>query len=437
MLKTLLPIALCILISNYVIAQVAISDHLLAPTPDSTAVLDLQSNSRGFLPPRLTQSERNAIAVPADYLLIANTTAGCIQVYLPQRGWADVACDCQVNPDASFSIPSVSQNVAATFSANLSNAASYSWSFQGGTPASSTIQNPSVSWSSTGDYVVSLTVTDTNGCSSSSIDTVTVSSCIPTGTYTFNYTGAPQFLVAPSACGPLTFQCWGASGGNSTTAGGPCIGGDGGYATGEMTVTPGDTIWIYVGQQGSNSSGNTAGVPRAWNGGGAGGSSYIGPSQPGGAAGGGASDIRIGGQSLNDRVIVAAGGGGAAGGTSSIALNGGDGGGLTGDDSGPSYSSGTGHEATGATQVAGGARGTYNYSAMVGGQDGTFGQGGDGWGGGASGGGGGGGGWYGGGGGSTHFESGGGGGSSYIQGLTNSSTQSGQRTGNGQIIISW
>lgn len=40
---------------------------------------------------------------------------------------------------------------------------SWSWAFEGGTPASSSIQNPTVSFSSTGVYAVSLTITNANG----------------------------------------------------------------------------------------------------------------------------------------------------------------------------------------------------------------------------------------------------------------------------------
>lgn len=43
------------------------------------------------------------------------------------------------------------------------NPTTYSWSFQGGTPATSTQQNPTVTWSTPGTYSVTLTVTNPNG----------------------------------------------------------------------------------------------------------------------------------------------------------------------------------------------------------------------------------------------------------------------------------
>ncbi|MCF8469397.1 MAG: DUF2793 domain-containing protein [Parvibaculum sp.] len=42
--------------------------------PDASAILDLASTTRGFLPPRMTSTERDAIATPATGLMIFNTT---------------------------------------------------------------------------------------------------------------------------------------------------------------------------------------------------------------------------------------------------------------------------------------------------------------------------------------------------------------------------
>jgi len=50
-------------------------------TPDSTAILHLESNEMGFLPPRMTSIERDAISVPADGLVIFNTTDSTIQYF--------------------------------------------------------------------------------------------------------------------------------------------------------------------------------------------------------------------------------------------------------------------------------------------------------------------------------------------------------------------
>ena len=210
-------------------------------------------------------------------------------------------------------------------------------------------------------------------------------------------------------------ECWGASGGNCnvpTFQAYPSItyGGKGGYCLGKVTLPYSFCLYIYVGQSGE-------GIDRVktFNGGGAGGSKYLGKS------GGGATDIRLVSgtwnnfNSLKSRIIVAAGGGGAD--HYYIGSNGGYAGGLFGQDGFKAYGQHTNGQysvATGATQISGGegAIGTWV------GNKGTFGIGGDcddenhGSGGGS--------GYYGGGGGGHDFEvvGTGAGGSSFISGYS-------------------
>jgi hypothetical protein len=254
-----------------------------------------------------------------------------------------------------------------------------------------------------------------------------------TGQKKFTFGGMTETWVVPPCVTEIQIEAYGAQGGDSNV--GPSAGGLGGQAGGILAVTPGETLHINVGEKGLDSSGGNAGVAGSFNGGGAGGVSIGGASQPGGAAGGGATDLRQGGMNLASRVIVAAGGGGAAGGTVGGPANGGAGGGFDGGP-GTSYASGVGFEAHGGTQTMGGAAGTLQYGPMNG-TPGELGLGGDGHGLGYSGGGGGGGGLYGGGGGSTHYESGGGGGSSLILGLMQGMTQPGVHTGHGALSVSW
>jgi hypothetical protein len=56
--------------------------------PDNSAILDLSSTSKGFLPPRMTVAQRDAILNPATGLVVFNTTTNCLNVY--QSGaWSD------------------------------------------------------------------------------------------------------------------------------------------------------------------------------------------------------------------------------------------------------------------------------------------------------------------------------------------------------------
>lgn len=50
-------------------------------TPNSSAKVDIQSTTEGFLPPRMTTTQRNAISSPAAGLMIFNTTTSKTQTY--------------------------------------------------------------------------------------------------------------------------------------------------------------------------------------------------------------------------------------------------------------------------------------------------------------------------------------------------------------------
>lgn len=122
---------------------------------------------------------------------------------------------------------------------------------------------------------------------------------------TFSYTGAAQTWTVPSDVTSATFDVYGASGGS---AGGLSYPGYGGRATAILTVTPNTEITLMVGGAGdsvSKGQGGSCGphIPSGgFNGGGDGG----GGACPG-SGGGGASDVRIGGAELSNRVIVAGG----------------------------------------------------------------------------------------------------------------------------------
>jgi gliding motility-associated-like protein len=240
------------------------------------------------------------------------------------------------------------------------------------------------------------------------------------GSQTFNYTAGVQTFTAP-VTGNYTVTLFGAQGGNGLNT----TGGLGGQATGSLALTAGQSISIYVGGKGGN-----AGGVMGWNGGGQGGLD-VGAGQHAGS-GGGATDIRVGGNALANRVIVA--GGGAGGGRDGVT---GVGGGSSGTTS-ANYSSGYG--GTGGTQVGGGLAWTLARGAT----HGTLGQGGNGSTGyNAAGGGGGGGGYYGGGGGTSTqnhgsgWSAGGGGGSSFLGGVTAGSTTQGVRSNDGLCTITW
>ena len=137
--------------------------------------------------------------------------------------------------------------------------------------------------------------------------------------YTFEYSGDYQTFVVPKS-GIYKLETWGAQGGHR----GSNNGGKGGYATGEVYLKRGDTLYIYVGGNGQTHTG--------YNGGGFQPQLKI--------YGGGATDIRfVSGEwnneaSLKSRLIVGGGGG-------SVGASAGGYGGLTGGTPG-GYGSGGG-----------------------------------------------------------------------------------------------
>ena len=69
--------ALCLLISGGSFAQVGIG----TTTPNSSAVLDLSSTSKGLLIPRMTSSQRTSISSPATGLIVFDTDSGYVFYY--------------------------------------------------------------------------------------------------------------------------------------------------------------------------------------------------------------------------------------------------------------------------------------------------------------------------------------------------------------------
>ena len=252
------------------------------------------------------------------------------------------------------------------------------------------------------------------------------------GSQTFSYTGSAQTFTVPSGVSTITIKVWGAQGGSggywsSSYCG---TGGKGGYATGTLSVTAGNSVYVYVGGQGESHSSCSERMRQSdpleggWNGGGDGDYGYS------GGGGGGATDIRYGGTGISNRVIVAGGGGGHGNAGNSTQLsNGGAGGGTSGQTMANSTQYSNRTPGTGATQSSGnsdgaGSEGIQNLT------------------------GGGGGGYYGGGAGAN--STGGGGGSGYIGGVSSAETIAGNatmpdpddgtmtgRAGNGLVIISW
>ncbi|MBB2145369.1 T9SS type B sorting domain-containing protein [Pedobacter sp. LMG 31464] len=295
-------------------------------------------------------------------------------------------------------------NGATTAPVNFTSSASnviYSW----------TNSNPGIGLAANGTGNLP-SFNATNAGTNSIIASITVTPKFEAN-QTFSYTGAMQTFVVPAGVTSIKVDVRGSKGGdgiyNQPGTKPDDLGGNGGRVVADYPVTAGQTLYIFVGGIGYNGGGNGGG----------------GIAQP---SGGGASDIRIGGVALTDRIVVAGGGGGGGNNCSTNAEPGGVGGGLiggTGFQCGNQTGTAVGQ---GGTQSAGGAAGTSPATAGILGVGGNAGGAGT-----ASGGGGGG---YYGGGGAAY--GGGGGGSSYTASLATAVTHTqGFQNGTGQIIITY
>lgn len=270
---------------------------------------------------------------------------------------------------------------------------------------------------------ITITVTNPNATAPTTYTiNYTKESSSDTTEYTFTSTKDVQTFTTTKT-GLYKFELWGAQGGHLRNT----YNNGGGYTKGEIYLSSGTELYVYVGEAGAISTTGT------FNGGGAGG---IGSTN--GFSGGGATDVRlIKGTNWNDadslasRIMVAGGGGGASGNSNYDTAGGKSAaGGLI------SYTGGyyTEHQSEyvvddvtyyiyggAANQTSGGAGGINHYSATGDNESGSFGIGGNSNStSGSRGSGGGGGGYYGGGAGGGTGESGygqgGGGGTSYISG---------------------
>ena len=216
--------------------------------------------------------------------------------------------------------------------------------------------------------------TDSNSCSAVvTYDPPSVISDSAIST-TFSFTGAQQTYVVPANVSEVFIEAWGAQGmGNSHST--TVDGGLGGYAYGTLAVSPGDTLYVFVGD------GGYASTTGGWNGGGNAGTVGCGTAFGGG--GGGASDVRVGDTTFASRIIIAGGGGGAGGNrvaTCGRGTGGGGGGGYYGGGGGAAWPFGSTTLPTGGSQSAGGTGGTSTYTSAPNnnGTAGSLGQGGTG-----------------------------------------------------------
>jgi hypothetical protein len=120
MMKKYVLLSLMVICGLISTSQVGINNT--GNPPNTSSMLDVSSDSKGFLPPRMTQTERDLIPSPAYGLQIMNTTNNCLEFYLGSL-WQTIACGCTAAPTAPTA--SAASSLAQTaFTANWSASSS-------------------------------------------------------------------------------------------------------------------------------------------------------------------------------------------------------------------------------------------------------------------------------------------------------------------------
>jgi hypothetical protein len=130
MKRTIFIFVLNLLIASALLAQVGINTD--SSTPHNSAMLDVKSTVKGFLPPRMTQAEMSAILNPAEGLMVFCTDCGLngtsvIVVYM-NGAWSTLAVNCilPLAPAAGVHVPSPVQIIWNWNT--VSGATGYKWS---------------------------------------------------------------------------------------------------------------------------------------------------------------------------------------------------------------------------------------------------------------------------------------------------------------------
>jgi hypothetical protein len=164
-------------------------------TPDPSAILELKSSGQGFLPPRLTTSERNAIAAPAEGLLIFNTDCKNIDIYV-NNAWTPLNPS-SLTPAAPTAGSHSSTSGSITWNWNaVSGATGYKYNTVNDFNTAANNGN-STTWTQTGlaaSTSYTLYVWALSNCGNSpsvALNFSTLSFTCGVGTVSFTYNGSP------------------------------------------------------------------------------------------------------------------------------------------------------------------------------------------------------------------------------------------------------
>lgn len=164
--------------------------------PDPSSILDVESTQKGFLPPRMSSEERDAISNPAPGLHIYNTTTNCDN-FFNGTGWREVCGSCI--PPAPFLPSAISGDASPcpgttglSYSVSPIAGVSYQWDLPQGWSQTSGGNSSSIVVTA-GSSAGTIVVTPSNSCGNGPSQTLTVT---PPGLPTVANAGADQLNVA-------------------------------------------------------------------------------------------------------------------------------------------------------------------------------------------------------------------------------------------------
>lgn len=204
-------------------------------SPDPSAMLDVLSTDKGFLMPRMTESQRDSIQSPAEGLQIYNSTTGCYNMW-DGGAWKQSCFDCAFQTPLPSSNSPICVGDALNLTATSLAGASYSWTGPNG--FSSSMQNPSIPNATTSASGIYTLVVTLNGCSAEPVQTqVTVSAypSVPSASSNSPVCVGGNLQLTASAV-PGASYVWSGPNSFSSTNQNPVIGG----------FTLATTGWYYV-----------------------------------------------------------------------------------------------------------------------------------------------------------------------------------------------
>jgi uncharacterized protein (TIGR02145 family) len=151
------------------------------PVPDASAKLDITSTNQGLLIPRMTTTQRNAIASPANSLLIYNITTNCFEWWNATNStWVSMSCGggCTTAPSAPTAGTSIDSTVKIVWNWNASAGATTYYYNTVNNFSSATSNGASASYTQTGltcGTAYTLYVWASNTCGNSAATTLSQS----------------------------------------------------------------------------------------------------------------------------------------------------------------------------------------------------------------------------------------------------------------------